>query len=141
MPIPDINPSDIHIGYDDWERCEALVNSPAWTRIDDSAQCSHVGRPQPDRCGVSLCWQHKRTIEDGGALPLTGNRLLVVDWRWSEDGWRREVTETRILENIIDLERRRRDQPPVWWKPVTDEDRRFAMKVIEDLFKAPQDES
>lgn len=112
-----------------FEQCEALVDQPAWMRLHDSSQCGRSGSPRRALAGTILCWQHERAVERGGELTLTGDRLLVADWIWSENG-RREVLRTRILENVVDLQRRKRDQPPPGWEPVTDEQRLAAVKVL-----------
>lgn len=114
-------------------QCEALVDQPAWMRLHNSSQCSRFGSPRGNLAGAILCWQHERFVESGGEIPLTGERLLVVDWRWSEDGWRREVLGTRVLENVVDLERRRRDLPPPGWGVVSEEQRRAAAEVMEAI--------
>lgn len=118
--------------FDGFTQCEALVNQPAWTRLRNSPQRSRFGFARGDLSGAILCWQHERVVESGGELPLTGDRLLVVDWRWSEDG-RRGDLGTRVLGNVVDLGRRKRDQPPPGWEPVTEEQSRKAAEVLETL--------
>lgn len=118
-------------------QCEALVDQPAWIRLHNSPQCARSGSPRGDRAGAILCWQHERSVGSGGELPLIGDRLLVVDWRWSKDGWR-EVLGAWVLENVVDLERRRRDQPPPGWGPVTEEQMRAAAQVMEAILEGKQ---
>lgn len=125
--------------YTEFVQCEALVDQPAWFRTDNSAQCSRPGFPQQDLAGAILCWQHERFVERRDELPLIGDRLLVVDWRWSKDG-EREFLGARILENIIDLERRRRDQPPPGWEPVTEEQMRAAADIMDAILSGDSDD-
>lgn len=80
-----------------------------------------------------LCWQHERLAEDKGELLLISDRRLSVDLDRSADRWRRRIRGARVLSNIVDLERRRLDRPPAWWRHVTDEDRRALVDQLDAL--------
>jgi hypothetical protein len=103
-------------------------------RLDDSAQCSHNGFARDYLARVPLCWRHERAAEHGTELSLTSDRRLFVEREWSTDGWRRDIKGVRIIENLVDLEHRWRDQAPPGWEPVSDEQRRAAAEALGVLF-------
>jgi hypothetical protein len=115
-------------------RCEALVEGPAWRRVNYDLQCSRTGWPQESLANVALCYQHVAKAKKYGELELTGGRLLSLEQKWSEDDWRRITLSVQVLSNVIRLDRSRLPHlnPPIPEEEMTEQNR-IAMRTMARL--------
>lgn len=118
---------------DQFEQCHAIVEQAAWSRPDNSSQCGRSGIARPELAGAVLCWQHEQKAQDGSEVWLIGQRLLIANVEYFENG-RRTYRDARILERVVSLDHVVRDTPPSWWKPVTEEDLREAVERLGALY-------
>jgi hypothetical protein len=87
----------------DLRQCEAIVDGPTWIRTDPSGQCGRAGIRRDQLADVYLCWQHEQKAERYEELRLVSGRTLIVETKWSHDGWRRLVVGARVTNNVTHL--------------------------------------